>query len=329
MKIAFVVLPNMLATSFTNAYELFYTATQVNKAQSEEQDSSSISLHKLANQTSNVTLDSGLSINVDCTLEPTPYDLIFIPAMWRNPRPIVSKNQELIKWLRWQHQHGAILSSTGTGVWFIASAGLLDQKPATTHWYFFERFAQDFPNVELKRQHFITTAGNIYCAASVNALTDLCLHHIHRFFGREVADRLSHQFSHEVRQPYDKLSFNADHNTNHPDEQVLQVQIWMQNNYAATEVSVHALAKRFGMSSRNLSRRFKLATQVTPIEYLQQQRIQAARDLLQTSNLSIKEIAYRVGYLDVSHFSRLFKQSTGLTPSTYRSSMRAKLYSSS
>jgi transcriptional regulator GlxA family with amidase domain len=182
--------------------------------------------------------------------------------------------------------------------------------------------------VHLKRQHFITSAGSIYCAASVNALTDLTIHHVHRFFGRDVADHLSHHFSHEVRQSYENLNFNAEANTNHPDEQVLQVQLWLQNNFNRQSISIHALARNFGMSQRTLSRRFKEATNMSPMDYLQQQRYEAARELLQTSNLSIKEIAYRVGYLDVSYFGKLFKQHANLSPRDYRSTVRARLFSS-
>ena len=334
MRIAFIITENMLATSLTNAYELFFAANQRARTMAHDKTSASygnskqIELVKVAPHSERINLTSGLSLQPDHSLDEQIFDMVYLPALWRNPRPILKANAALIDWVRWQYEHGSIINATGTGVCFAAQAGLLDNKPATTHWYYFEQFAKDYPLVELKRQHFITSAGKIYCAASVNALTDLSIHHIHRYFGQEIANHLSSHFSHEVRQPFDRLSFNAEENTNHPDEVVLQAQLWMQNHLNKAAISIRKLAELFGMSQRNFGRRFKVATNMTPVQYLQNRRLDAAKELLQNSNLSIKEIAYRVGYLDVSYFTKLFKEFAFATPKEYRKKVRAKLFSS-
>lgn len=340
MRVAFVITPNMLATSLTNAYELFFAANQAVRTHIPAMAAKSgngkpasaiekrAELIKVSPTAERTVLPSGLSLQADVGLSKDVFDMVYLPAMWRNPRPTVRQNTALVDWVRWQYEHGAIINSTGTGVCFVAESGLLDDKPATTHWYYFEQFAKDYPLVELKRQHFITTAGKIYCAASVNALTDLTLHHVHRYFGPEVSEHLSRHFSHEVRQPFDRLSFNAEENTNHPDEVVLQAQLWMQNHLNKAAISMRKLSELFGMSQRNFTRRFKSATNMTPLQYLQHRRLDAAKELLQTSNLSIKEIAYRVGYIDVSYFTKLFKEFASITPKEYRTTVRAKLFSS-
>ena len=334
MRIAFVITQGMLATSLTNAYELFYAAKQAAKTHFDTEkgaptDNTSIELVKVAVNNERLELPSGLSLMPDTKISEDVFDMVYLPALWRNPRPILRKNQALIDWVRWQYEHGAIINSTGTGVCFIAETGLLDNRPATTHWHYFEQFAKDYPNAELKRQHFITSAGRIFCAGSVNALTDLTLHHVQRFFNKETSEHLSRHFSHEARQPFDRLSFNQEENTNHPDEVILQAQIWMQNHLNKAAVSMHKLAELFGMSQRNFTRRFRLATNMTPIQYLQNERLREAKELLKNSNLSISEIAYRVGYLDVSYFTKLFKQLSTITPKQYRSTVRARLFSSS
>lgn len=326
MKVAFLIIPNMLATSMSNAFELFFAANQIGKMRSRVHHQH-VSLHKVAFDITRIELPSGLTLLADALMNSDVYDMVYVPALWRNPKPIVNKNPEIVKWLRRQYEHGAIINGTGTGVRFIAETGLLNHRPATTHWHHFEAFAKDYPNIELKRQHFITNAGRLYCAASINAQTDLTLHHIHRIFGKETSDHLAQHFSHEARQAFDKLNFNQDQNSNHPDEKILQTQLWMQNNLAKTDVKMSALATRIGMSQRNFTRRFRVATDMSPVEYLQSQRIELARDLLQNSNLSISEIAYRVGYLDVSYFTQLFSRSTSMTPKVYRTSVRAKLFS--
>jgi len=320
----------MLATSLTNAYELFFAAKQASKRHGNSKDGISIDaeLVKVAVDLERITLPSGLSFIADQELNEDVFDMVYLPAYWRNPRPNIKNSPELIEWVRYQFEHGAIINSTGTGVCIVAEAGILDNKPATTHWYYFDQFAKDYPLVQLKRQHFITSAGRIYCAASVNALTDLTLHHVHRFYGSEIANHLSRHFSHEVRKSFDVLNFNAEENSNHPDEEILQAQLWMQNNLSKTSLSIAEVAKLFSMSPRTFTRRFKSASNLTPLQYLQKQRIDTAKELLQSSNLSIKEIAYRVGYIDVSYFTKLFKKTQTMTPKQYRDTVRAKLFSS-
>jgi len=336
MRIAFVITPHMLATSLTNAYELFFAANEVartNTLNKKKKNNSVIELVKVATTNSRITLPSGLSLAPDFTLnsnmaDTERFDMIYLPALWRNPRPIVKQNPEIVEWIRRQYEYGAIINSTGTGVCFIAEAGLLNKKPATTHWFYLEQFAKDYPQIQVKRQHFITSVGRIYCAASINALTDLTLHHVHRFINKDVSEHLSRHFSHEVRQPYDRLSYSAEENTNHPDELILQAQLWIQNNLSKSSLSMQGLASHFSMSQRNFTRRFKQATNMTPVQYLQKQRLIEAQELLKNSNLSIKEIAYRVGYIDVSYFSKLFRQQLSVTPKKYRATIRAKLFSS-
>jgi len=329
MRIAFLMLPNMLATSMTNAYELFFGGIQIGRL-SQRSKAPKVSLHKIAWNNDTINLPSGLSLQADTVMSSSNvelYDMVYVPALWRNPKPVVDQHPAVIDWLRHQYEHGAIINGTGTGVCFIAKAGLLNGRPATTHWHHFDDFARDFPQVELKRQHFITNAERLYCAASINAQTDLTLHHIHRVFGKDTSDHLAQHFSHEVRQEFDTLNFNQDQNSNHPDETILQTQIWIKDNLSRTEVKMSELADSAGMSQRNFTRRFKVATDMTPVEYLQSERIRLAKDLLQNSNLSISEIAYRVGYIDVSYFTQLFKRNTRITPKTYRIRIRAKLFS--
>lgn len=327
MRVAFLVIENMLVTSMSNPFELFYAANQTAKM---HRDTSrrDVELVKVAISDQRLDLPSGLSIRPEATLSKQPFDIIFVPALWRNPRPVVKRNLEIVEWLKWQFEHGAVINATGTGVCFMAETGLINNKPATTHWNHFEQFALDYPKVDLKRQHFITSAGKIYCAASINAQTDLALHHIRRVYSKEVSDHLARQFSHEVRKSFDRLSFNQEDNSNHPDETILQAQIWLQNHLSKTGISIQQLSLLFGMSQRNFTRRFVIATNMTPVQYLQSLRLQEAKELLQNSNLAIAEIAYRVGYIDVSYFTKLFKQFASTTPKKYRTSVRAKLFGS-
>ncbi len=103
----------------------------------------------------------------------------------------------------------------------------------------------------------------------------------------------------------------------HKDPKIMAVQQWLENNYARNFL-MEEVAMKFGMSLRNLSRRFKLATGESIMTYLHRYRIEIAKELLKISGYTIQEIAYQVGYEDISFFYRLFKKHTYMTPKAYR-----------
>ncbi|AMX02741.1 GlxA family transcriptional regulator [Microbulbifer thermotolerans] len=273
-----------------------------------------------------VTTSSGFSFTPDAPLANTPdSDLIYIPALWRNPRPALKRSGPLLKWLRDQAEAGAAISAVGTGVCFLAEAGLLDGKPATTHWHYFERFATDYPQIKLKRQYFITRADKLFCAASVNALADVTVYLIRQLYGPAVASHVERNFSHEIRRPFEEIAYSEGAVQLHPDEDIIQAQTWLKE-HCSEDIRLSTVAKRFEMSVRSFNRRFKLATGQTPLQYLQNVRVDMARELLQSTNLSVNEIAEKVGYQDMGHFTALFKKFLSTTPSEYRTTVRAKLF---
>ncbi len=273
-----------------------------------------------------VNTQTGFAIMPDRSLEEVERsELIFFPGLWRNPRPILKQSASVFPWLRTQYEAGALISAAGTGVCFLAEAGLLDNKPATTHWYYADQFARDYPTVKLKREYFITQAGSLFCAASINAFADIAVHLIERIYGRAIASHVERNFSHEIRRPYAKHRYLEGQNLQHPDELIVEVQFWLQENLGA-QVDFRQLADRFSISTRSLGRRFKSATGSSPLQYLQRLRAETAKELLQSTNLSIGEIAYRVGYHDNGHFTRVFKKFMSTTPGQYRGTVRAKLF---
>ena len=253
-------------------------------------------------------------------------DLILVPALWRNPLPVIRKHPEIISWLKEQYQQGAVFAVAGTGVAFMAAAGLLDHKPAATHWFYIDKLQQRFPLVDFKSNHLITRAGSIYCAGSVNSVADLMVHLIGIALGEAVAHKVEQQFSHEIRKAYKETYFSDDHVTVHQDEAIVELQAWLFEHYAQPDIRLEQLSKHTGLNSRTLSRRFKQATGHSPMMYLRQIRLDQARDLLKNTDLCIAEIAMQTGYSDTDYFSRLFKRQYQLSPSDFRRSVRSKLF---
>ena len=328
MQIAFVLTDQMLSTSVSWPIEMWTSANHVSssKRTNKQDKRTPVSLQTVACQKNTISCHAGLKFFPDKILDKKQkFDLIYLPALWRNPKPIVRRSRPIIEWLQRQYENGAIICSVGTGSCFVAETGLLDHKPATTHWYYFDKFSQQYPTIELKRQHFITEAGKLYCAASINSLADLTVHFIQRYYGKAIAQHVERHFSHEIRQQYTAINYAERQNTNHPDELILQIQMWIQDNFA-NDIIFKETATQFGMSERNFSRRFKSATGQTPNQFLQALRINNAKDLLQYSNLGVGEIADRVGYSDMSYFAKKFKHYLSVSPREYRATVRAKLF---
>ena len=179
--------------------------------------------------------------------------------------------------------------------------------------------------MELKTRHLITQSENIYCAGSVNSIADLMLHIVEEWYGGAIARTIENQFSPEIRQPFRAAAYQNEAQASHHDEVILEAQQWLRDHLSEPE-SIAELATRLRLSNRTLGRRFKQATGVSPLAYLQNLRVAEARSLLRSSNLSIGEIAWQVGLQDASHFSRLFRRQVGMTPLQYRQAVRGKLF---
>lgn len=321
--VTFLLIDQMLATGTMLPLEMLRGAESRARVEGKNE---SLRLVTASLDGAPVNTRSGFSLAPDVSLADAPdSDIIYLPALWRNPRPALKRSGALLEWLRRHAEAGAAISAVGTGVCFLAAAGLLDGKPATTHWHYFEQFAADYPNVKLKRQYFITQADKLFCAASVNSLADVTVYLIRQLYGAAVASHVERNFSHEIRRPFEEITYSEGAVHLHPDEEIVQAQTWLKER-CSEEIRLSAVANHFDMSVRSFNRRFKLATGQTPLQYLQNVRVDMARELLQSSNLSVNEIAEKVGYQDMGHFTALFKKFLSTTPSEYRTTVRAKLF---
>jgi transcriptional regulator GlxA family with amidase domain len=321
---AALLYPAALATSVTLPMEILQAASQLASVRSRGR--AQVRFVLAAREPRPVTLSSGITLQPACTWrELPPLDLLLLPAIWRNPLPTLSACQALLPWLREVAAQGTVICSVGTASCLLAEAGLLSGKAATTHWNYFGRFAERYPDVDLKTRHLITQSDNIYCVGSVNSIADLMVHLVEEWFGSQTARAVENQFSPEIRRPFRAAAYQNASQASHHDETVVEAQQWLRDQLQ-TPVSMEHLAQRLGLSTRSLNRRFKRATGQTPQGYLQNLRLAAARELLRHSNLTIGEIAWQVGLQDTSYFSQLFRRYSNMTPSRYRAAVRGKLF---
>ena len=320
-----IAVPKALGSTVTIPLEMLSAANDIAKSRRQLDKLITIELAS-GSDTTELELSGRIHISCQTTLASIDNsDLIFVPGLWGNPRSSLPKLKPMMNWLARQYAAGNTLCSMVTGSFFLAEAGLLQGRPATTHWRFFDEFAERYPDIKLQRKRFITHEKRLYCTGSVNAVRDIMLHFVEQLYGESIANEISRQFTHELKRSYESLLLNEDQQRSHHDEGIIKVQEWLDQNYQ-TDVVISALAGKFKLSVRSLNRRFKLATNASPLQYLQGLRIEHAKELLKQSNLAVTEVANMVGYQDASHFTGLFKKVTAVTPIEYRSLVRNKLF---
>ncbi|WP_160493726.1 GlxA family transcriptional regulator [Pseudomonas sp. L-22-4S-12] len=262
-----------------------------------------------------VTSFSQANIQVDGALEAA--DVIILPAFWGDFDELRQRHPQIIPWLREQHAAGAALCGEATGVFWMAEAGLLDGKEATTYWRFFREFAERFPKVLLNQDKHLSDADNLYCAGGVTSACDMYIYLIERYCGASIAQGVARDILYETQRSYSPGRIGFGGQKLHQDVAILQVQQWLEEHFAE-KFRIEDVAREHGMSIRNFMRRFQSATGDKPLHYLQRLRIETAKSLLSSTRKSIKTISYEVGYDDASFFARLFRQHAELSPNQYR-----------
>ncbi|WDE13521.1 GlxA family transcriptional regulator [Thalassomonas haliotis] len=261
---------------------------------------------------------SGNSISMDLSVaQITDIDALFIGAFWGSPREMLAQSPRLLALLPRLAQKKVPVAAVSNGAFLLAQAGLLNDKIATIYPPNAAAFRQAYPGVKLHPQKAITDAGNLYCANGIASGCDLTVAIIEKLYGSVVARRISRDFLLGFNRDYTSVNVGFDGQKYHKDHQVLTAQSWLEQHFC-DEVNMQILAGDMGMSPRNFSRRFKRATGDSPGQYLKRLRIEAGKELLRDSDLSVAEIVYRVGYSDVSYFCRTFKAMQGCMPNCYR-----------
>jgi len=244
-------------------------------------------------------------------------DLILVSSGGVSLRALADHHAEAVAWLRRWHGRGAVVAGMCSGVALLAEAGLLDGQPATTHWSMAERFRRRFPLVDLQPDRMVVDNGTVLSAGGVNAALDLSLHLVERYCGAQVARECARALLIDAERSVQTGFAAASFGRKHADKPILQAQEWIEQHYGEA-VIIKELAARVHMSQSTFLRRFKAAAGVTPLAYLQEVRIAAARQALEQGDDSIERIGLRVGYEDAGFFRSVFRRQVGMTPSAYR-----------
>lgn len=308
LRVALYVCPQTVCSSLSMAQDAFGLANHLHGMALFQLQRFSLDGAPVQLDFARIAVDGGLALAERA-------DLLILPATGSAVEQTLTANATLLPWLA-QRRHQQ-LASLCSSAFLLAAAGLLDGRRATTHWIFSEQFARRFPRVQLQAERSVTDDGQLLCSAGSTTGSDLLLHIIRRFASPQLAIECSKKLlvdsAERLQTPYMSASFNKAHQ----DAEVLRVQIWLEK-HSAERIAIDEVAARFALSPRHLIRRFKDATGQTPVQYLQNLRLERAKHLLEASQENFERITQQVGYEDGSSFRRLFKERVGLSPGAYR-----------
>jgi transcriptional regulator GlxA family with amidase domain len=246
-------------------------------------------------------------------------DLIIIPASLVRSYESASKNNKLfINWIEEHYKKGAEIASMCTGVFMLASTGLLDRKTCSTHWAVSEQFNLQFPNIDLQTDKLITDEGGIYTNGGAYSFLHLIIYLVEKYFDRQTAIYCAKIFQIDLNRSFQAEFAIFNGHKKHNDVVVLQAQNYFEANYK-NKISIEVLSEKFNVGRRNFDRRFVKATGLSPLDYLQRVRIEAAKKILENSRETVNEVMYDVGYNDTKAFREVFSRVTGLSPVEYKS----------
>jgi transcriptional regulator GlxA family with amidase domain len=215
------------------------------------------------------------------------------------------------------------LGSVCSGSFLLAEAGLLDGRRATTHWMWCDSLAQRYPRVRVDPDPIFVRDGNVWTSAGVTAGMDLALALVEDDLGREIALHTARQMVLFLRRPGGQSQFSAQLATQAADRQPLrELQAWVVDHPEA-DCSVPALAQRVAMSPRNFARVFLRQIGLTPAQYVEKVRVEAARRRLEDSTDGVDAIAARCGFGTAETMRRTFLRHVRVAPSDYRTRFRA------
>jgi transcriptional regulator GlxA family with amidase domain len=245
-------------------------------------------------------------------------DVVVVPPYLPSVDFLPVNARSLLDWIITRYEQGVTIASVCTGSFVLAETGLLNGRLATTHWYYTKLFRRRYPKVLLEPDRVLTRDKGLICSGSVSAFYYLALHLIESFGSSLLAAQCAKSLLVEPSKASQSSYAVFNVHKSHGDQEILRAQELIESHFADA-INMKDLAGKVGISPRNFIRRFKKATDETPLSYLQQIRIERAKDYLETTLETVNEITQVIGYENSSSFRKLFKEATGLSPSEYRS----------
>lgn len=246
-------------------------------------------------------------------------DLVVVPS-WHES--LERPSDVLLEALRTAHQRGACIVGLCLGAFVLAEAGLLDGRPATTHWALAGVFARRYPQVRLQPEVLYVDDGDVLTSAGTAAGIDCCLHLLRRQFGAEAASRVARRMVVAPQRQGGQAQYvDTPLPVTSPEHRLSSMLAWVGQNLDQPH-SLDTLAARAVMSRRTFTRHFRQATGTTVGQWLAGQRLALAQQQLETTQRSIEQIALDAGFGSAVSLRQHFAAVLGTSPSRYRREFR-------
>lgn len=245
-------------------------------------------------------------------------DTVIVPG-YRPPTERPSK--EVVAALCNAHDRGARIASICTGAFALGYAGLLDHREATTHWMYLDTFTEEFPDVVVRSDVLYLEDGQVCTSAGVASGIDLCLQMIRSDLGATVANQRGRMLVAAPHRTGDQRQFVEHFLPRSRGSLVAATRSWSLA-HLSEPLTLASMAKHANMSTRNFSRRFIAETGTPPMRWLRAARVDRARELLESADQNIEQIARQVGLGTRANFRRIFTDFVGIGPKEYRQMYR-------
>jgi len=241
-------------------------------------------------------------------------DTIIIPG-WRDadeePPPA------LLAQIRAAHARGARFCTICSGVFVLAAAGVLDGLRATTHWRYVERLQQRYPRVQVLADDLYVDEGQIITSAGSAAGLDMLLHLVRRDYGARVGNMVAQRLVVAPHREGGQAQFLPRPMAHDEQGRLSRLMDWLRSHPAEPH-TVGSMAERAAMSPRTLQRQFQEATGMGPVEWLVRERVAIAKDLLESPDIALAQVAERAGFGSEESLRHHFRRVAATTPGAYR-----------
>lgn len=263
-----------------------------------------------------IETSANFTLGVTSGLDALPKaDTVIVPGYWNYRRPPAPSVTDALKDAA---RRGIRIASICTGAFALAAAGLLDGRTVTTHWASADELEELYPSTRVDREVLYIDDSPLLTSAGITAGIDLCMHIVRKDLGAHVANEIAREL---VAAPHRDGGQAQYIPTPLPDPAnattLAQTRAWAIK-HLDQPLSLDALAKHAGVSSRTLTRLWRAETGTSPHRWLLAARINLARELLETTNMSVDQVADRCGLGGATNLRARFREAVGTTPTAYR-----------
>jgi transcriptional regulator GlxA family with amidase domain len=317
MHVAIAVPPNAQSLDVSGPVDVFVEAGRQSGGKAAYQ----VSL--IAMEKTELVRAGGLSLVADASIHgpDTRIDTLLVAGT-----PDFAMADGLVDFQSWLRRRAPTVRRYGsvcTGAFFLGAAGLLDGRHVTTHWAHAAELAARYPGANVEPDRIYVQDGPLYTSAGVTAGIDLALLLIEEDHGRELALTVARRLVMFLKRPGGQSQFSAHLAAQIATESRIQgVQHWILDNLTA-DMALATLAARAAMSVRNFTRVFQSETGNSPADFVELARVDAARRLLEESEMPLQRVASRCGFGTADTMRRAFLRRIGTGPQDYRSRFRS------